>query len=185
MIPLVTIKTDAIASTVPALKSLSTAMRSEVIPRALNKTGDVVYTAVKRRLTKTTSIPYGRINKVVSKRSARPGHEVVTIGAKAEATSLKDFAPKQQRKGVRAKVWGRSQLYRRTFIGPGGHVYKRTTGKRLPIEKLFGPVVANELVRKETASIAAKIVTAKYPGHLRHEIGLATGKITKRIRKLK
>ena len=64
---------------------------------------------------------------------------------------LSIFGAKQFSYGVRARVWGRAQIYRSAFVVDrfGGNVFKRTSKARFPIEQLWGPAVPVEMLRDE------------------------------------
>ena len=49
-------------------------------------------------------------------------------------------------------MWGRRQTYLSVFIVAkyGGNVFHRTSRKRFPIQRMFGPSIPKEMVRDET-----------------------------------
>lgn len=112
--------------------------------------------AVNQVAKKTESL----LAKEIAKELATPQKEIkATIAVTSKATSdnlssnvrqkktrrisLKRFGGRQNKKGVRYKISktkGSKQI-NGAFISEklGGHVYKRNTKKRLPIDKLWGP----------------------------------------------
>lgn len=120
--------------------------------RALNHEGRKTFTAVKRSMRKQTTIPTGIIAAAMQfKSSTRRNLRTIIQGSGSELP-LRLFSPKQFRYGVRAKVWGRLQTYKSNFIvsSLGGNVFHRTSKKRLPIQRTFGPSVPKEMVKDET-----------------------------------
>lgn len=156
--------------------------------RALNHEGAKAFTAVRRALVRQTGIPSGRISAGLRQKRAYGGsasgsgaileHAIVGTG---KPLPLKYFKARQTRKGVSAAPWNE----RRIFVGSfntggsfetgrkpvmGGHVFVRIGRGRTPIEKLYGPGIANELVRDQVA-LAFKGVAFGLPARLGHEIG--------------
>lgn len=99
----------------------------------------------RRLVAQESSIKAGTVDKglTISPWSS-PGTLSATVVGSGRPISLKEFGARQTRAGVTAKVWGKRQLYRGAFIvsSLGGHVYHRTSRKRLPIEKMWGAGVA-------------------------------------------
>jgi len=152
-----------------ALGALGEGKATRVMARALNYEGQRAFIQVKRTLRKQTSIPSEVINKGVrtQKASTKVGSalEFAIIGS-GRPMSLKYFQPRQFAAGTKATVWGRRQLFPGGFMGPrpgvlapklNGNVFHRTSaqtwigGKRTPIERLFGPGIANELIKDQSA----------------------------------
>ncbi len=88
--------------------------------------------------------------------------------------SLKEFKSRQLKRGVSAAPWGKRQLFKSTF-GPnvgalGGHVFRRTTAARFPIEKLWGPAIPKEIVKDESRAAFNETVARELPPKIEHEI---------------
>ena len=134
--------------------------------RAINHEMAKANTAVKRELRTETGIKVGDIAKALKR--TRASHNALTaqIIARGGAMPLKYFQARQQKYGVRAKPWNRTQRFKSAFIAPtlGGHVFHRTSKARLPIEMLWGPAIPKEMMRE-------KVTTA---------FGRATDKIAER-----
>jgi hypothetical protein len=152
--PSVRIDTTRLERLVPALQDLAQSQRERVIPNALNDVMDGAYTKIVRNIADVTSAQQKRVRQAIAKRPAYPGRLEARIVARDERLSIKDFRPRQTNKGVSAKVFGRQRVYRGTFIGPHGHVFRRLGKSRLPIGKLTGPAIPLEMLRN-----AEKIVT--------------------------
>lgn len=146
-----------------ALGAIGAGKAHKVMARAMNYEGQRAFVQVKRALRKQTSIPTAMINRGVKTRKASTGVggalEFAIIGTGRPLT-LKIFGPRQRGPGVAVTVWGRRQMLDGAFMGPrpgviaprlGGHVFKRTSADRKPIAKEFGPGIANELVKDQSA----------------------------------
>jgi len=120
--------------------------------RALTHEGRKTYTAVKRSLRQQTDIPAGLIAEATKFKSSSTSNLRTIIEGRGSELPLRLFKPRQFSYGVRAKVWGRAQSFKSAFIvaSIGGNVFTRTTAKRLPIKKLFGPSIPKELVKDAT-----------------------------------
>jgi hypothetical protein len=120
--------------------------------RALNHEGRKSFTAVKRSLRKQTDIPPSLIAAAMQFKSSNRKHLRTIISGSGNELPLRLFKPSQFSYGVRAKVWGKHQTYRSAFIVAkyGGNVFHRTSKKRFPIQRLFGPSIPKEMVKDET-----------------------------------
>lgn len=117
-----------------------------VLPRIINQVGDRAKTQVIRNLTKQTGLKRAVIVKAVGDpgraHGGRLSYEMVTRGGNIR---LKYLSPRETRKGVVAKPWGKRTLYPGTFMRGGrwpnrvdapkldGHVWRRlnTSGTRI------------------------------------------------------
>lgn len=120
--------------------------------RALNYEGRKTFTAVKRSLRKQTDIPPFMITASMAFRSSSQRNLRTIISGSGKELPLRLFKPSQFSYGVRAKVWGKHQTYRSAFIVAkyGGNVSHRTSKKRFPIQRMFGPSIPKEMVKDET-----------------------------------
>lgn len=134
------------------LKLVADRDAKRIFSRALNRGGDQARTQVKRSLVKQTGIKYGLINKAVETIRANPGNLAYTLTATGNETNLSLFGATQRKKGVSAAPWKKRRIFRSTFIvaAYGGKVYKRMGDDRGPVEQLWGPNIARELVREPT-----------------------------------
>lgn len=120
--------------------------------RALNHEGRKTFTAVKRTLRQQTDIPTSMITASMAFRSSSQRNLRTIISGHGKELPLRLFKPSQFSYGVRAKVWGRHQTYRSAFIVAKyeGNVFHRTSRKRFPIQKMFGPSIPKEMVQDQT-----------------------------------
>ncbi|WP_276200587.1 hypothetical protein [Chelatococcus sp. XZ-Ab1] len=123
-----------------------------IFMRALNRGGDQARTQVRRSLVRQTGIVYGKIRQAVTEDRATPNNLAYSLIAVGEETNLSLFGARQGKRGVSAAPWRMRRVFKGTFIVPtyGGRVFKRTTNERGPLEALFGPNIAREMMRSPT-----------------------------------
>lgn len=162
--------------------AVGSAQGHKALARAVNRVTTTVHGRVIRAIRKQSDIPTAIIRREISKRLANPsgggGIEGVII-ARGKPLSLKYFRARQFAFGVKAKWGGSWHSYPSAFMGPrpgviakrlGGHVFVRTSAKRFPIEKLFGPAVPEEMVRAESARVFSETVEGMLPRRVMHEL---------------
>jgi hypothetical protein len=134
------------------LRQLSHREAARVMARALNRGGDTARTQVKRSLVAQTGIKYGLINKAVTTIPATPGRLEYSLVAQGNETNLNLFGAKQGKRGVSAAPWKKKRVFKGTFIVPayGAKVFRRETDARGPLDPLWGPNIARELIRSPT-----------------------------------
>lgn len=93
----------------------------KVLPRVINQVGDRGKTQVGRVLSKQTGLPAKTTRKAVSKKVARAhtgklSYDITVAGGDVR---LEFFAPRETRKGVSAKPWGRRSVFADTFTRGG------------------------------------------------------------------
>jgi hypothetical protein len=122
-----------------------------VFSMALNKEGRKSFTQMRRSLAKQSSIPRGAVNEATSFRSASRNALSTTTTGSGRALPLSFFGAKQFSYGVRAKIWGKAQTFRSAFVVTrfNNGVFKRTGKARFPIEQLWGPSIAKEMLRDQ------------------------------------
>ncbi len=147
------------------------------ISRAINWTGNKARTQVMRALAKQTGLKYGKVKDTIKTHRATYGRLVYRIVSRAGWTSLKEFGARQTSKGVSAAPWSRRRVFPHTFILPslGGHVFERTSSKRFPIRKLWGPAVPAEMVKGASKAAFEEVVSAELPSRLGHEVDAILG----------
>jgi hypothetical protein len=129
-------------------KTLSRFQR-QAIPKAtvstLNQVAREVNTVAKKELTKAMGFAAKNFKAELTIVKANKNRLVSQVRAKNKAYNLARFNAKQTKKGVRAKAWGKSKVYRGAFIAKAGRtVFARTSDKRLPIKALTGPRLGKE-----------------------------------------
>lgn len=135
-----------------ALAGLSDQDATKVFVRALNRGGDMARTKVKRSLVQQTGIKYGLINQAAKTKRATKHRLEYEFEARGDETNLNLFGARQRKKGVSAAPWRKRRIFGSTFIVAkyGGRVFRRTGDERGPIEPLYGPNIARELMRDPT-----------------------------------
>lgn len=96
----------------------------KVIPQEINKVGNKVRTQVVRTLTKQTGLPKSTIQRAVVTYGATPGRMFFTMKSAGGDIRLRFFKPRETRKGVVAKPWGKLTPYPGAFMR-GGKFPKR------------------------------------------------------------
>lgn len=188
------VRDEALRRFANQLGALGDGLAKTVMARALNHEGDKGRTQVKRTLVKQTGIRYGKINEAVKTVRATRMTLEYRIEARGEETNLNLFgardrsglrmnlkgadvgkaqqADQKNRSGVSAAPWGRRMIFKHSFIVPayGDRVYIRTEkGSRFPLRQVFGPNIARELVKAETAETFRK-GSAGIADRIAHEI---------------
>lgn len=153
------------------------------LARAVNRVTRTVEGRVIRAIVKQSSIPRAIVKRSIKTRLAAhkgdgPLHGV--ISAIGDDLSLKHFAARQFRFGVKARLYGKWERFPGTFIWAGtyrsgqavanGHVWQRTSGASLPIEMLRGPAVPDELIRDQALQVFEDTVRAMLPARAMHEL---------------
>lgn len=177
-----------------AFRDLSEAQKEKVMPQLMNDIGKTLYGKIVKSIAHTTGAVQSRVRKVVRRNNATRANPIVRISAKDGAMTLKDFSPKQRSAGVSAKAWGRNKLYRRAFIGPNQHVFKRggpyvrmTKGsykgkKRQVITKLWGPIIPFEMVKEDTANEISRVIKEVFPRRVAYLVDKEIGRVKRRYK---
>lgn len=150
----------------------------QAVSRALNRTGQHAFTRVKRAVAKQAGVSQAAAVKYGGMRTepSSPGNLTYSIVARGGWLPLKHFGARRTKKGVSAAPWGTRRVFPSTFFGPGGHVYHRIGKPRLPIEKLWGPAIPNEMVKGASEQAFYDAVQTVLPARLDHELGRVLAK---------
>lgn len=154
---------------------------------ALNKTVTTVNASVKRAVASQMGTSQRNVVKHGGMKILRAsaGNLAAIIDVRGGYMPLKDFGPRQTRKGVSAAAWNVRRVFGGTFlnkgaraatgIGPvgrasaGGHVFKNTgkfnkvSKRNNAIEALWGPAVPREVVRDESQRTFYRIADTRMP----------------------
>lgn len=175
--PFIHIDVSALKRLVPALRDLSLSQQERVIPRALNDVMDGAYTRIVRSVAKETGAQQKRVRTVLAKKPAHASHPEAEIIARDRWMSLKDFSPTQRKAGVSADPWHKRRTFPGTFIGPGGQVFRRRTGKRLPIEILWGPSIPKQLITGGADRIVHEVAQERFARRLEYYTDRELGRV--------
>lgn len=137
---------------------------------ALNQTGG----QVGRQMIKEVAKEAGVTQKDLKRRGfyfaarARLKDLAFEVRSRYGSIPLKDFRPVQTPVGVSHKAWGKKQVAEGAFIvnSIGRHVFKRRTAKRLPIDKLHGPIPLKMFEAITTQQRAVELIQRVFPERL-------------------
>lgn len=172
-----------------AMRVLGPAGFGRVGARVTNRVGDMARTQVRRALPLQTGLPRRIIVRAVHTHRASASSLAYTMTAHGGRIALKHFKARETRRGVSAAPRGERQIFAGTFMkggrfpnrvafSMGGHVFERTGGGRLPIEKVKSDVsIPEEMASGATADAFDRTARRVFPQRLRHEIGRATGRV--------
>jgi hypothetical protein len=163
------VDTSAIEKMANELEHIDTAVP---ISRALNRAGDAATTQVGRILAQEVGLGVRRVRESVRVSPSTPGHLTYEIVVSGRHIPLSEFAPRETRKGVSARPWGKRRVFGGAFILPGTEdVAVRQTAERLPLRRLFGPSLAVEAERSEALHKAVEdVVNETFARRFAHEL---------------
>ena len=125
------------------------------------------------------------IKRRIAKEKAYPKKLWASIIASGNALKLITFKARQTTKGVVAKAWGVSKLYRGTFIAPVRHgsssnaVYTRKSSHSLPVKQLYGPGVAQLFKKQENLDIMKSVVQYRLPVEFQNNLQYYVNRLKK------
>lgn len=157
------------------LAALGQGLARTVMARALNHEGDKGRTQVKRALVTQTGINYNMIERGLATHRAHASRLKYELVQKGSETNIGLFNARETSKGVSAAPWNKRQVFPGTFFIPlgGGSkapiVMHRTGKARYPIQQVYGPNLAREIV-KDKAAKAWRIVPTTLAARVGHEI---------------
>jgi hypothetical protein len=164
----------------------------EAVQQTINRVGPLALTQVRRALVKQVGLPYGRIKREVNPaRWATVSNPTFDIRSLGRQIPLREFGAKQLRAGVRASPWGVTRtfagtfmadtpgggvrdVWKRTRVGPDGSV--RTYYTELPIKKLYGPAIPNEMVKGASLAVFQKTARDRLPAEAATQVAKILGK---------
>lgn len=119
----------------------------------LNREGDKGRTQIKRALVLVTGIKYGLLNRGFVTLRARRDRLAYEMRQRGDETNLNLFGAVQRQKGVSARPWNVRRMFQGVFIigQYGRKVFRRKGKSRFPVEQLWGPNLAREIVKGEPA----------------------------------
>ena len=106
----------------------------KVLPRIINQAGERARTATGRQLAAQTGLPVRTARKALTLnvKRAHAGNLRYEIGVKGGDVRLEFFAPRETRRGVSAKPWGRRSVFNATFMRGGKFPERVVTQKLSP-----------------------------------------------------
>lgn len=173
------------------MRQLDTVER-KVLPMALNRTmnrvGSSANTIVRRHVAKDAGITQKALKSRGFFAHVRSKVRTLTFSiiVKWGAIPLKDFNPRQTKRGVTAKAWGTRQVYDGAFIvdSLGRHVFVRKTKKRLPIKKLYGPIPSRLASQDSVSDAVGRMIEERLPPEIDRNIEYyARRELSKQVRR--
>jgi hypothetical protein len=137
-----------IAAIIGPISSLAAGGGRQALQEGLGDGGDKVRTKVRKAMrAQTNPLKYETITSRVS--GSRFGLAYIIKGD-GKATPINLF-PHSAPGAVTAAPWGVSRTFKRSFVRPDtGALSARTTSKRFPVRKLYGPNMAKEVVKGQS-----------------------------------
>lgn len=167
---------DGMARLTAATKNLEPGKARHAFRRGINKAGDKTYTATRRAVAKQVGLSQKQTEAKGGLRRVRANYSALEylLISRGGHISLKEFKARQTTKGVSAAPWGVRHVFTGTF-GPnvgklGGHVFKRSSAARFPIQKLFGPAIPREIVKDASREAFLETAARELPPKIEHEI---------------
>lgn len=167
------------------LKGFERKRVARIAARAINATTRQTVAEGAKVAAKLTGLRSKAARERFAVRRASPDRPVGSVTVSHKAINLIEFVagrkpPKRKPKvGVRAKAWGTSRVYPRTFFVPvrkrrggvGYAVMKRAAGAgRLPIEPVYGPSVYQALKRAREDEALGRFATRRFAANMAREI---------------
>lgn len=148
-------------------KSLTTLEQKalpKIIARSLNRTAAGAQTASTKHIAPMMHARQTDVKKSIHITKANYNKWWSTLTAQGKPLPLIAFKAKQTKQGVKAKAWGKTTLYKNSFIAKvrsnkkrTKNVFVRKNKTRLPIKKLWGPGISQLFKKEKNISI----ITAK------------------------
>lgn len=153
------------------------------LARAINHTGQKARTAMVRSLTAQTGLKRKTIVKALKvKRAAQRGDLSYTITSRGGDISLKYFSPREVRGGTTASPFGKRTNFPMAFLkggrrpnrvplNMGGHIFRRTSASRTPIELVdSGVIIPEQMVTGATEAAFYDVAGRELANRLSHEL---------------
>ena len=142
--------------------------------RALDHTGRKTYTQVRRTLARQVGLPVGKTEQLgrLKKRAIYGSMPEFIIKSTGSPLSLHHFNARETGKGVKARVYSKSTLFRSAFFIPrwNSEVFWRKGDPRFPVERVAGPHIPREMVRYKSREAFQTFVSANLPKRVAHEV---------------
>lgn len=177
-------------------------LQQKVVPnatrRAINKTADQVKSQAAKEISDSWGFKRIEVRRAINIRRANFKKLVAVLSASGRPRPLIKLATsvRQTRRGVVARIGGKSKLYEGTYIAtmPSGHrgIFKTLGGRRgttrktlkgknkgqmyqpgLPIQELFAPSIPTAFVARRTQDLMRRAVRERFPKLFEHEIKYA------------
>lgn len=151
----ITVGADGIIGRYAARLEAMPAQARRAMADGLNEGGDLERTQVRRDLRVQTGVKrYKAVKDRTGTTRAAPGRLVYVIRGEGPGMPILEFpVASGLRRPVTARPWGVAHTFKRSFQTSGqGLLRARLGSERMPIRALYGPSVAKEIVKDETAA---------------------------------
>jgi hypothetical protein len=143
-------------SLVTFLAKLDSPALSRAVARGLNEHAEEQRRISVKGIVSYTGVPNSRVSRVTKTVKAGVSSTLIAKVVTADkAIGLEEYgSPVWSRSmpGVEATAWNRRQIFDGTFMARG-MVFHRVGASRMPIRKLYGPVLANELAKPDRPNV--------------------------------
>ena len=164
-----------------------TALEREAFPKAvvrtLNRVASSAKVASSKHIAPQMNAKQSDIKRNMVIEKAYKNKLWATITAIGKPLKLIAFKARQTAKGVVAKAWNVSKLYKGTFIAPvirgssNKAVYSRKTKHSLPVKTLYGPGIAQLFKKPENIEIMTSTVKQRLVNEFKNNIQFYASRI--------
>ncbi|MGB4191883.1 MAG: phage tail protein [Rickettsiales bacterium] len=165
------------------LSALEQQAYPKAVTRTLNRVASSAKTASAKHIAPMMNAKQSDIKRRMIEAKAYPRKVWASIIASGSPLKLIAFKARQTTRGVVAKAWGRTKLYRGTFIAPVKHgsstnaVYVRRSQHSLPVKQLYGPGVAQLFKQQENITIMQDTVRMRLSTEFKNNINYYASRI--------
>lgn len=171
----------SIKGDISAIQRSLTSLQQQKVPtaaaRALNKTIGNVQTQASKSIREERALSARVVRDALKIRRATKTNLVATLTASGRPIPLREYAARVGKRGVTVKVSpGPRKLVthasNKAFAIDkfGGHIYARTSKRRLPIKKLFGPSIPATFLKEKVVAAIAKTGAESWPKRFAEEL---------------
>jgi hypothetical protein len=155
----------------------------KAVARTLNRVASSVRSASSKHIAPMMNAKQSDIKRNMVIEKAYKNKLWATITAIGKPLKLIAFKARQTAKGVVAKAWNVSRLYKGTFIAPVRHgssnnaVYSRKTSHSLPVKTLYGPGIAQLFKKPENVTIMQDTVRMRLATEFKNNINFYVSRL--------
>ena len=157
----------------------------KAVARTLNRVAASSKSASAKHIAPLMNAKQADVKRRMIENKAYPRKLWASITAKGNAIKLIAFKARQTSKGVVAKAWGKTKLYKHTFISPvkrgssTNAVYVRKTRRSLPVKQLWGPGIAQLFKKQENINIMKLVVSNRLPIEFKNNLQFYVSRLKK------
>ncbi len=157
----------------------------QAVARTLNRVAESSKSASAKHIAPLMNAKQSDIKRNMPIEKAYKNKLWASVTAIGKPLKLIAFKARQTAKGVVAKAWNASKLYRGTFIAPIKHgsssntVYSRKTKHSLPVKALYGPGIAQLFKKPENIQIMESTVRQRLASEFKNNLQFYAGRLVK------